>query len=171
MAARELTSEQWAQRLEVAHWERDRARAQSQAIVEILSGIHALLDPAPVQTPDGRTLRFVNPMAAEVLHELSARIRAVPEQIAAARAGAPNLSDPLVRVLAVVNRYLPPGGCSAEVAMREIVAIVDPWPITPQDPAPLARARVLPDCPPGKDPQDHACDMRQAAFRATSGGN
>lgn len=61
--------------------ERDAERAKSERIMAILMGIHNLLDPEPV-TVDDKTYVFSNPMAAKVLHELSKRIRAIPEAIA-----------------------------------------------------------------------------------------
>jgi hypothetical protein len=53
-------------------------------LLNTLVGIHMLLDP-PVLTLGSVAYRFKNPMAAEVLHELSNRIRAIPDAIAEAK--------------------------------------------------------------------------------------
>jgi hypothetical protein len=72
--------------VEVLRAERDHARAKCERAVRLLTGIHALLYPAPIKTPDGRTLVFrpKDPDPHEVLQELSDRIRALPDEIARA---------------------------------------------------------------------------------------
>ena len=79
---------QWVNRRihesEVFRAERDHARQQYQNAARLLTGIHALLWPAPIKTPDGRTMVF-RPTGIdlnEVLQELSDRIRAVPDALA-----------------------------------------------------------------------------------------
>ena len=74
----------WLQR-EVLRHERDHARAQVCNAVKLLTGIHALLYPAPIRTEDGRTMVFrpQDPDRRVVLQELSDRIRALPEQMVA----------------------------------------------------------------------------------------
>lgn len=71
--------------VEVQRHETARARAQVDNAVALLTGIHSLLYPAPITTPDGRTLVFrpKDPDPHEVLQELSDRIRALPEKLAA----------------------------------------------------------------------------------------
>lgn len=48
---------------------------------------------------------------------------------AAAAPGQDAAEIALRQVLAVVRRYLPPGGPSAHDAISEIIAVVDPWPL------------------------------------------
>lgn len=69
----------------VLRHERDRARARHEWAVQVMSGIHALLYPAPIKAADGRTMVFRpnNPDPHEVLQELSDRIRALPDELAA----------------------------------------------------------------------------------------
>ena len=64
--------------------ERDHARACLDNAVKLLTGIHALLYPAPVTTEDGRTMVFrpKDPDPHEVLQALSDRIRALPDALA-----------------------------------------------------------------------------------------
>ena len=74
------------ERCDVYRAERDQSRGNLDNCVRILSGIHALLYPPPINTPDGRTMVF-RPKGLdthEVLQELSDRIRAIPDEIAAA---------------------------------------------------------------------------------------
>ena len=65
--------------------ERDAARARVEISVRILSGIHALLSPPHISTPDGKTWAFrpksIDPH--EILQELSDRIRAIPDKLKA----------------------------------------------------------------------------------------
>lgn len=77
--------------------ERDHARASLGNAVKMLTGIHALLYPAPVKLEDGRTMVFrpESPDPHEVLQALSDRIRALPDELAA-------LVEPVGAVL--VNR-------------------------------------------------------------------
>lgn len=67
----------------VAH-ERDCARASLERSIKLLVGIHALLYPARITTPDGRTMVFRPnaPNPHEVLQALSDRIRALPNELA-----------------------------------------------------------------------------------------
>lgn len=55
-------------------------QARNSKLVQILAGIHELLNPPPVEH-EGKTYRFVNPDANDVLDELSNRIRAIPDSI------------------------------------------------------------------------------------------
>lgn len=70
--------------VEVLRAERDQARASVDHAVQLLTGIHALLYPSPITTPDGHTLVFrpKDPDPHEVLQALSDRIRAVPDELA-----------------------------------------------------------------------------------------
>lgn len=65
--------------------ERNHAVAKFERAVLLMTGIHALLYPAPVNTPDGRTMVFRPPPESldthEVLQELSDRIRALPDEL------------------------------------------------------------------------------------------
>lgn len=65
--------------------ERDHARASKDNAVKLLVSIHSLLYPAPVTMADGRTMVFrpKSPDPHEVLQELSDRIRALPDELAA----------------------------------------------------------------------------------------
>lgn len=83
-AAAELRKLQ--RKVEVLLAERDQARAQFDHAVKLLIGIHSLLYPAPITTPDGRTMVFrpKSPDPHEVLQALSDRIRALPDEIARA---------------------------------------------------------------------------------------
>lgn len=69
--------------------ERDHARASMDNAVKLLVRIHSLLYPAPITMADGRTMVFrpTSPDPHEVLQELSDRIRALPDEIAAIQAG------------------------------------------------------------------------------------
>lgn len=73
---------------EALRFTRVLAQARYENAVKLLTGIHELLYPAPVNTPDGRTLLFrpddTDPHA--VLQLLSDRIRAIPAELEAARA-------------------------------------------------------------------------------------
>jgi len=68
--------------------ERDHARAHYESAVRLLNGIHALLYPPSIKTPDGRTMVFrpKDPDPHQVLQALSDRIRALPDELAAIRA-------------------------------------------------------------------------------------
>ena len=70
---------------DVARQQRDHARACYDSAVKLLTGIHALLYPAPITVPDGRTMVFRpnDPDPHAVLQELSDRIRALPDALAA----------------------------------------------------------------------------------------
>lgn len=63
--------------------ERDHAKACYDRTVRILTGIHALLYPPRFADNDGRTWQFNSPLAEERMQELSDRIRALPDEIAA----------------------------------------------------------------------------------------
>lgn len=79
---------EWLERLnrevEVFYHERQHARACLDNAVRLLSGIHALLYPAPITAEDGRTRVFrpKDPDPHEVLQALSDRIRALPDELA-----------------------------------------------------------------------------------------
>lgn len=80
--------------VEVCSNERDRARARYDHAVRILTGIHALLYPPRFTDHDGRTWQFKSPLAEEQMQELSDRIRALPDDLAAidaAKSAAPNV--------------------------------------------------------------------------------
>lgn len=63
----------------------DHARAQYESAAKLLRGIHALLYPAPLKLEDGRVMVFrpegLDPH--QLLQELSDRIRALPDKLAA----------------------------------------------------------------------------------------
>ena len=70
---------------EALRYERDHARAHQMAAGAVLTGIYNLMYPPVFTTPDGIKMAF-RPKALdphEILQELSDRIRAVPDQIAA----------------------------------------------------------------------------------------
>jgi len=71
---------------EVYAAERDRARDNYESAVRLLTGIHALLYPPRFTDKDGRTWKFKSPLVEEQMQELSDRIRALPDDIAAIRA-------------------------------------------------------------------------------------
>ena len=68
---------------EVYAAERDHARACYERTVKLLTGIHALLYPPRMTDSDGKTWAFRSPMVHEQIQELSDRIRALPDEIAA----------------------------------------------------------------------------------------
>lgn len=72
--------------VEVYGAERDHAKACYDRAVSILTGIHALLYPPRFTDNDGRTWQFKSPLAEEQMQELSDRIRALPDEIAALNA-------------------------------------------------------------------------------------
>jgi hypothetical protein len=72
----------WLER-EILRHERDHARAQLDNAVKLLTGIHNLLYPAPVTTPDGRTMVFRPGNPHEFMQSLSDRIRALPDEMVA----------------------------------------------------------------------------------------
>lgn len=76
------------QRCEVLRAERDHQRACLDSAMKMLTGIHALLYPAPITTTDGRMMVFrpKNLDPYEVLQELSDRIRALPDELERLRA-------------------------------------------------------------------------------------
>lgn len=63
--------------------QRDANEARLNAAVELLTGIHMLLYPAPFKTPEGRLMVFrpSNPDPHSVLQALSDRIRALPDEL------------------------------------------------------------------------------------------
>lgn len=69
--------------VEVYHAERDHAKSCYDRAVRILTGIHALLYPPRFTDNDGRTWQFKSPLAEEQMQELSDRIRALPDELAA----------------------------------------------------------------------------------------
>lgn len=71
---------------EVFRMERDHARAQFQHAAGLLTGIHALLYPAPIKLEDGRTMVFRPENPHEILQTLSDRIRALPDELEKLRA-------------------------------------------------------------------------------------
>jgi hypothetical protein len=71
---------------EVYAAERNHAKVCLGRAVRILTGIHALLYPPRFTDNDGRTWQFKSPLAEEQMQELSDRIRALPNEIAAIEA-------------------------------------------------------------------------------------
>lgn len=63
--------------------ERDHAKSCYDRAVRLLTSIHALLYPPRTTDNDGRTWEFHSPMVHEQMQELSDRIRALPDEIAA----------------------------------------------------------------------------------------
>ena len=72
-------------RLEILSMERHHWLARFDRLAVLLSGIHSLLYPAPITANDGRVMVFrpksIDPH--EILQELSDRIRALPDELAA----------------------------------------------------------------------------------------
>jgi hypothetical protein len=60
-------------------------RTQRDELLQVLIGIHRLLLNDPIRLADGRTMVLKLPEAQEVLQELSTRIRAIPDAIAASQ--------------------------------------------------------------------------------------
>lgn len=56
--------------------------------VKILTSIHALLYPPVVTDANGQTWKFKSPVSEEQMQELSDRIRAIPDELAALDAAA-----------------------------------------------------------------------------------
>lgn len=79
--------EQYKHAAKVYAAERDHARACYERTVRILCGIYAVINPPRVNDNEGRTWEFISPMASEQLQALSDRIRAIPDEIAAADQG------------------------------------------------------------------------------------
>lgn len=69
-----------ARLIEILRHERDEARARLERSIQILSGIHALLYPPHVKTPDGRVWAFKSPIFEEQMQALSDRIRAISDE-------------------------------------------------------------------------------------------
>lgn len=60
------------------------AQAARERYVQILSAIHGLLQPQDVKLEDGRVMRFSKPdLQIECYRQLSERIRAIPDELAA----------------------------------------------------------------------------------------
>lgn len=76
--------DQYKRAAEVHAYERDHAKACYDRTVKILTGIHALLYPPRVTHDDGKTFEFHSPHVHEQMQTLSDRIRAIPDEIAAA---------------------------------------------------------------------------------------
>ena len=70
--------------MRVARIERDQARHRVERALAILTSICNLTNP-PRLTHDGKVYEFNNPRANETLQALSDRIRAIPDEIAAAQ--------------------------------------------------------------------------------------
>ena len=79
-------AERLRERVKALEHERDDARASQSRCIEMLTRIYALIDP-PLIEYEGKTYKFINPHAAEALHKLSNRIRAIPDAIDAALKG------------------------------------------------------------------------------------
>lgn len=75
--------DQYKRAAEIYAAERDHARACYERTTRVLTGIHALLYPPRFTDHDGRTWQFKPPIAEEQMQELSDRIRALPDEIAA----------------------------------------------------------------------------------------
>ena len=72
---------------EIACFERQRMEVRNEYLVKTLVAIHSLLHPKDVQHGD-KVMRFHYPenlSASEILRALSERIRAIPEELVAAR--------------------------------------------------------------------------------------
>lgn len=71
--------------VEMLRVERERWYTSFEHVSRILSGIHALMYPAPFTLSDGRTVVFrpKDPGPHEILQALSDRIRAIPDEVAA----------------------------------------------------------------------------------------
>ena len=68
--------------IKILRYERDRAQAERNRGVQILTRIHSLLYPRPISTEDGmRLFRPSSPDPHETLQMLSDRIRAIPEEL------------------------------------------------------------------------------------------
>ena len=78
-------NERLSRMVEIMGYELAAERHKSEAIFNILMRINMLLSPAVIKASDGKSYKFNNPMANEVLHELSERIRAIPEDIEKAK--------------------------------------------------------------------------------------
>lgn len=74
--------------LEMLKLERRHLRSTQDRLLKILTGIHRLINPPPLSV-DGKTLKFENPLASEMLDTLSNRIRAIPEELDAALKAGP----------------------------------------------------------------------------------
>jgi hypothetical protein len=70
----------------VLRHERDVARASYDHAVKVLTGIHALLYPPAFKREDGVSFVFHSPHVHKQMQALSDRIRAIPDEIAAAPA-------------------------------------------------------------------------------------
>jgi predicted aspartyl protease len=68
---------------EILAAERNHYRECFDRAVRKLVSIHAVMNPELVKLEDGRVFKFVNPLASECLDELSNRIRAIPDDVAA----------------------------------------------------------------------------------------
>lgn len=82
--------------VDALRYERDHARATKDKAVQLLVAIHSLLYPPYIKTADGRTMAFrpKSPDPHEVLQELSDRIRALPDELAALDQPAATPSQP-----------------------------------------------------------------------------
>lgn len=70
------------------HQEMCRMWANYECAVKILTSIHALLYPPIVTDANGQTWKFKSPVSEEQMQELSDRIRAIPDELAALDAAA-----------------------------------------------------------------------------------
>lgn len=85
--------------------------------------VFMLLDPLPIKTGQG-TMVFRNPMAAEVLTELSARLRELQ------KASAPLLASPVARTFMMTYSWSPSGmlkdvGCGAYIELADFQRAAD----------------------------------------------
>lgn len=67
-------------RLEIVKKELSRAEIIQERLMKVLMGIYALLQPDDFEV-NGKTFRFVSPIANEQLHELTKRIKAIQKNV------------------------------------------------------------------------------------------
>lgn len=103
------------------------APAAQAALLEALKEAQAGLEFAAARLP--HTTGFV-PSHIAALNIVNAALAAAPTTQAAPVAQVDARAEQaLLKVLAAVQRYLPPDGPSAKDTLSEIIGIVDPWPL------------------------------------------
>lgn len=73
----------------ILRYERERWAAAYDSSVKLLVGIHAVIYPMVVKLDDGREMRFNSPYLHEQMQAISDRIRAIPDELAAATPSPP----------------------------------------------------------------------------------
>jgi hypothetical protein len=118
---------------EVLRAERDEARAGRDFACQMLSSIYGLLNP-PDTAAGGKTYRFNNPIANETLHQLSERIRSIPDELRAAGLAAPPQAPAAVQGEKVLDlklmadrlRHAVEGECDGlDITHKQAKAILD----------------------------------------------